>query len=175
LLWDFPQKNVSRPAHYSIEKDHLMISRMMGELSARRNSLQEKEKGFTLIELLVVIVIIGILAAIAIPVYMGVQDNAKNSAVKSDVANAKTAVVASYTDLNAMPGDLTGLSSYGYSVPTKDPNYKNLTTDLPTLSKAVSGTGFAICATSTTGKIFGASDTSGVAEGTCLAGVFAPK
>ena len=80
-----------------------MYFRLMGKLSARRKAIleEEKEQGFTLIELLVVVVIIGILAAIAIPIYLGVQDGAKDAAAVSDLTNAKTAVVAYYSQNGA--------------------------------------------------------------------------
>ena len=80
-----------------------MITRIQKALAARREAIVEGEQGFTLIELLVVVIIIGILAAIAIPVYIGVQNNAKDSAAKSDLTNAKIAVVAYYAQNSVYP------------------------------------------------------------------------
>ena len=67
-------------------------------LETQRKRLEEGQKGFTLIELLVVVIIIGILAAIAIPVFLGQQEAAQNSAYQSDLATAKVAYVSSLVD-----------------------------------------------------------------------------
>ena len=77
-------------------------------LETQRKRLEEGQKGFTLIELLVVVIIIGILAAIAIPVFLGQQEAAQNSAYQSDLATAKVAYVSSLVD------STTPIEDFGY-------------------------------------------------------------
>ena len=80
-----------------------------------------KREGFTLIELLIVVVIIGILAAIAIPKFANTKDKAYITAMKSDLRNMVTAEEAFFSDSSKYSTSLTEINfkqSTGVNTPT---------------------------------------------------------
>ncbi|MGI8575662.1 MAG: type IV pilin protein [Egibacteraceae bacterium] len=72
---------------------------------AIRKRLEEREEGFTLIELLVVVIIIGILAAIAIPVFLNQRQRGYQAALTSDVRNSAIEVESAFTANGTFPAD----------------------------------------------------------------------
>jgi prepilin-type N-terminal cleavage/methylation domain-containing protein len=73
-------------------------------------------KGFTLIELLIVVVIIGILAAIAIPKFADTKEKAYITAMKSDLKNMVSAAEAWYSDHNTYVGYTAPTGSSGVTL-----------------------------------------------------------
>ena len=92
-----------------------MRATIQNYVQAERERREENdEKGFSLIELIIVVVILGILAAIAIPVFMGLQGQAEQSALESTVANGASQVaadVAQGEDRAAVAAALTSLGT----------------------------------------------------------------
>jgi type IV pilus assembly protein PilA len=90
-------------------------------LRRMRQKANGEDRGFTLIELLVVVVIIGVLVAIAVPMYLNYRKGAANKSAQSDVRGAVSAIEQFYTENgNAYPK--TGNNG----VPSTDPAGKNL-------------------------------------------------
>mgnify|MGYP000302952724 CR=1 FL=1 len=86
-------------------------------LARLRKKVEDTEGGFTLIELLVVIIIIGILAAIAIPVFLNQRQKGYDAAAKSDARNLATLEETFLTDnstYRTAPDIATAASALGY-------------------------------------------------------------
>ena len=86
-------------------------------LARLRKSQEDNESGFTLIELLVVIIIIGILAAIAIPTFLKQREKGWNAAAKSELKNAATAQESYFTEVqpNSYPTTESNLVNEGFN------------------------------------------------------------
>lgn len=120
------------------------IKNYMDALKERREE-EGEEGGFSLIELIIVVVILGILAAVAIPIFLNIQQQARDNAAATAAANAATQAAA------RMANDRTYLPVAG--------DFANLTADFnPALSLTpdagtVAGNIDSICIVATGGGI----------------------
>jgi type IV pilus assembly protein PilA len=136
----------------------------------------QEEKGFTLIELLVVILIIGILAAIAIPSFLNQKTKANDAQAKEMARTAQTAMETYATDHNGL---YTGIASGAPAIATLQGIEPSLSDTSGSSLTSVDGTtpagGYTVTSTSSDGNTFTIvrAGTGGVSR-TCVAPA-APK
>ena len=134
---------------------------MMDKLRVRAQG----ESGFTLVELLVVMLILGLLAAIAIPAFFNQRDKANDAEAKAIAKTTQTAMETYATDNNGSysSADLTALNKIEPTIPTTG-------TNAPALTPGASSYSIVVTADNTANKFTIARSAIGALSYTCTTG-----
>ena len=134
-----------------------------------RKSMDDKDQGFTLIELLVVMIIIGILASIAIPVFLSQRAKARDTSTKADVSTIGKEMATYYVDNIGAPPVIAVTGNKLMFDAVDVGNASNGTALATTFQSGNSATTWCVALTNPDGKdkIWKYSAVAGLAKGAC--------